>query len=82
LGGGKLNGRVTRLLVSLLLISLKKVVGGRNYIDYLRSFRYPLSGEFAMRRAILPDLRTPPRLGAGNRGAVRGLAQSGAQSRL
>lgn len=58
-GGGKLNGRVTRLLVSPLLISLKKVVGGRDYIDYLRSFLYPLSGEFAMRRAILPDLRIP-----------------------
>ncbi|MEL6377721.1 MAG: glycosyl transferase [Pseudomonadota bacterium] len=55
----KLNGRVTRLLVSPLLIALKKVVGDRDYLDYLRSFRYPLSGEFAMRMMTLPDLRIP-----------------------
>ncbi|MEM7075265.1 MAG: glycosyl transferase [Pseudomonadota bacterium] len=55
----KLNGRVTRLLVSPLLIALKKVVGDRDYLDYLRSFRYPLSGEFAMRTMTLPDLRIP-----------------------
>ncbi|CUI74217.1 hypothetical protein [Cognatishimia activa] len=59
IGGGKLNGRVTRLLVSPLLIALNRVIGSRDYIDYLRSFRYPLSGEFAMRTAILPDLRIP-----------------------
>ncbi len=58
-GQGRLNGRVTRLLVSPLLIALKKVVGDRDYIDYLRSFRYPLSGEFAMRTTMLPDLRIP-----------------------
>ncbi len=58
-GGGKLNGRVTRLLVSPLLIALKKVIGDRDYIDYLRAFRYPLSGEFAMRAGVLPDLRIP-----------------------
>ncbi len=57
--GHKLNGRVTRLLVSPLLIALKKVVGDRDYLDYLRSFRYPLSGEFAMRTPMLPDLRVP-----------------------
>ena len=59
IGQNKLNGRVTRLLVSPLLIALKRVVGDRDYLDYLRSFRYPLSGEFAMRTAILPDLRIP-----------------------
>lgn len=58
-GDGKINGRVTRLLVSPLLIALKKVIGDRDYIDYLRSFRYPLSGEFAMRTTMLPDLRIP-----------------------
>ncbi len=57
--GTKLNGRVTRLLVSPLLIALKKVIGDRDYIDYLRSFRYPLSGEFALRAAFLPDIRIP-----------------------
>lgn len=59
IGHDKLNGRVTRLLVSPLLIALKRVIGDRDYIDYLRSFRYPLSGEFAMRTNILPDLRIP-----------------------
>jgi len=59
IGNDKLNGRVTRLLVSPLLIALKRVVGDRDYLDYLRSFRYPLSGEFAMRSTILPDLRIP-----------------------
>ncbi|MEZ5715100.1 MAG: glycosyl transferase [Paracoccaceae bacterium] len=57
--GKKLNGRVTRLLVSPLLIALKRVVGDCDYLDYLRSFRYPLSGEFALRTPILPDLRIP-----------------------
>lgn len=59
IGNGSMNGRVTRLLVSPLLIALKKVIGDRDYIDYLRSFRYPLSGEFAMRTTMLPDLRIP-----------------------
>jgi len=67
IGGDKLNGRVTRLLVSPLLIALNRVIGARDYIDYLRSFRYPLSGEFAMRTAILPDLtsRAEPRQSRG-----------------
>lgn len=59
IGNGNMNGRVTRLLVSPLLIALKRVIGDRDYLDYLRSFRYPLSGEFAMRTGILPDLRVP-----------------------
>jgi len=59
IGEGRLNGRVTRLLVSPLLIALKKVIGDRDYIEYLRAFRYPLSGEFAMRAGVLPDLRIP-----------------------
>ncbi len=57
--GSKLNGRVTRLLVSPLLIALKKVIGDHDYVDYLRSFRYPLSGEFALRAPFLPDIRIP-----------------------
>ncbi|THH35304.1 glycosyl transferase [Aliishimia ponticola] len=58
-GEGKMNGRVSRLLVSPLLIALKKVQGDHDYIDYLRAFRYPLSGEFALRTSMLPDLRIP-----------------------
>ncbi|HEY0212019.1 MAG TPA: glycosyl transferase [Paenirhodobacter sp.] len=59
IGNNRMGGRVTRNLVSPLLIALKKVIGDRDYIDYLRAFRYPLSGEFAMRTATLPDLRMP-----------------------
>lgn len=58
-GDGKLNGRVSRLLVSPILIALQKVIGPRDYIDFLRAFRYPLSGEFALRIAPLADLRIP-----------------------
>ncbi|MCW1933461.1 glycosyltransferase family protein [Pararhodobacter zhoushanensis] len=58
-GNDRLGGRVTRNLVSPLLISLRKVLGPSDYIDYLRAFRYPLSGEFAVRTATLPDLRMP-----------------------
>ncbi len=58
-GNNKINGRVSRMLVSPLLIALKKTIGDRDYLDYLRAFRYPLSGEMAMRTGILPDLRIP-----------------------
>ena len=58
-GEGKMNGRVSRMLVSPMLIALKRVIGDRDYIDFLRSFRYPLSGEFALRTNVLPDLRMP-----------------------
>jgi glucosyl-3-phosphoglycerate synthase len=58
-GEGKMNGRVTRLLISPLLIAINKLVGQNDYIDYLRSFRYPLSGEMAMRVPMLPSLRIP-----------------------
>jgi glucosyl-3-phosphoglycerate synthase len=59
IGGGALGGRVTRNLVGPLLISLEHVIGDKDYIEYLRAFRYPLSGELAMRTAVLPDLRIP-----------------------
>ncbi|GHE02408.1 glycosyl transferase [Defluviimonas sp. 20V17] len=55
----KLNGRVTRLLVTPLLLTLQKCCGPSDYVEYLKSFRYPLAGEFAMRTAILPDMRIP-----------------------
>ncbi|HEI8864969.1 glycosyl transferase [Serratia sp. AKBS12] len=56
---GKLNGRVGRLLVFPLLKSLQKVYGNSDFLEYLRSYRYPLSGEFAMRSHILNNLRIP-----------------------
>lgn len=56
---GKLNGRVSRLLVSPLIRTMKKVSGGHPYLDYLDSFRYPLAGEFSMKVDVLKDLRIP-----------------------
>ncbi len=44
----KMHGRVTRLLVTPLLRSLKKILGNLPLLDFLDSFRYPLAGEFSM----------------------------------
>lgn len=54
-----LGGRVTRLLVTPLILALKIVCGPSEYLDFLHSFRYPLAGEFAMRRDVIHDLRIP-----------------------
>ncbi|MEO1079794.1 MAG: glycosyl transferase [Pseudomonadota bacterium] len=56
---GKINGRVSRLLVTPLLRALKKTMGEVEYIDFMDSFRYPLAGEFSFRRDVLVDLRIP-----------------------
>lgn len=56
---GNLNGRVTRLLITPLLKTLKKVYGTNDYLDYLDAFRYPLAGEFSMRADILKTIRIP-----------------------
>ncbi|RUM50685.1 MAG: glycosyl transferase [Marinomonas sp.] len=56
---GKMNGRVSRLLVTPLLYSLKKVLGHLDYLDYLDSYRYSLAGEFSFRRDVMTDLRIP-----------------------
>lgn len=56
---GKLNGRVARLLVTPLLKALKRVLGTNEYLEYMDSFRYSLSGEFSFRRDVLTDLRIP-----------------------
>jgi glucosyl-3-phosphoglycerate synthase len=56
---GKINGRVSRLLVTPLLRALKKTQGESEYLNYMDSFRYPLAGEFSFRRDVLNDLRIP-----------------------
>lgn len=56
---GKLNGRVSRLLVTPLIRALKKVLGPVDYLDYLDSYRYPLAGEFSFRRDVINELRIP-----------------------
>lgn len=56
---GKLNGRVSRLLVTPLIRALQRVIGFKEYLEYMDSFRYPLAGEFSFRRDVLNDLRIP-----------------------
>jgi glucosyl-3-phosphoglycerate synthase len=55
----QLSGRATRLLVTPLLRALEKVVGKLDYLEFMDSFRYPLSGEFSMRRDFISNLRIP-----------------------
>ncbi len=55
----KINGRVCRLLVTPLIRSLKKVIGTTDYLEYLDSFRYSLSGEFATRMDTIKEIRIP-----------------------
>jgi len=59
INGDKLSGRATRLLVTPLLRALKKVVGQIDYLDFMDSFRYPLSGEFSLSRDFVKILRIP-----------------------
>lgn len=55
----KMNGRVCRLLVSPLLRALKMVKGENEFLEYMNSFRYALSGEFSLRTDVLRNLRIP-----------------------
>ncbi|KAA8735041.1 glycosyl transferase [Acinetobacter qingfengensis] len=59
LANQKLNGRVCRLLVGPLLRALQMVYGHSEYLEYLNNFRYPLSGEFAMRTRVLNSIKIP-----------------------
>jgi glucosyl-3-phosphoglycerate synthase len=56
---GKINGRVSRLLVTPLVKALKKTVGHNDYLEFIDSFLYPLAGEFSFRKDVLNDLRIP-----------------------
>ncbi len=57
--GNKINGRVSRLLVTPLIRALKRVFGPMEYLDFMDSFRYPLAGEFSFRRDVINDIRIP-----------------------
>ena len=56
---GTLGGRVTRLLVTPLLKTFKKVLGHRDYLEFIDVFRYPLAGEFSFRGRLLKEIRIP-----------------------
>ena len=55
----KINGRVCRLLVTPLIRSLMKIFPANDYLEYLNSYRYALSGEFSLRTEVLNDIRIP-----------------------
>ncbi|GIW46553.1 MAG: glycosyl transferase [Deltaproteobacteria bacterium] len=55
----RMYGRVTRLFITPLIRALKKIVGYLPFLVYLDSFRYPLSGEFAMKADLARVNRIP-----------------------
>jgi glucosyl-3-phosphoglycerate synthase len=55
----RLHGRVTRLFLSPLLAAFIRLIGENPYIRYLSSFRYALSGEFAVQRDLASRMRLP-----------------------
>ena len=60
IGANTLYGRVTRLFVQPLLEAFVEKMGERiTFLNYLRSFRYPLSGEFAIKSDVALDVGIP-----------------------
>ena len=55
----KMNGRVTRLLVTPLARSIQQLVGKHAFLMFLDSFRYPLAGEFCMTTDLARVNRIP-----------------------
>ena len=55
----KMNGRVTRLLMTPLVRSLQQLVGYHDFLMFLDSFRYPLAGEFCMTTDLARVNRIP-----------------------
>ncbi len=60
---GKLHGRVTRLFYTPLIHALEKVMGSSRYLEYMDSFRYALSGEFAFIRSLGRGIAISPTWG-------------------
>lgn len=56
-----LGGRVSRLLVSPLTRALQHSLAysHQEYLAFMDSFRYPLAGEFSMRKDVMAGLRIP-----------------------
>ena len=55
----RLHGRAVRLLVQPLLQALTLTVGHNDYLEYMRGFRYPLAGEFAVTANLARYNRIP-----------------------
>ncbi|MDY6821442.1 MAG: glycosyl transferase [Deferribacterota bacterium] len=59
----KLYGRVTRLFYVPLVRALRSILGQIEFLDYLVSFRYALSGEFAIIKELARNIRFSPTWG-------------------
>ena len=55
----RMHGRVVRLLVTPLLRALMKIYPDSEFLRFLVSFRYPLSGEFSLTRNLARTNRIP-----------------------
>lgn len=55
----RMYGRVARLFVTPLIRTLLRTVGYHPFLVFLDSFRYPLSGEFAMDEDLARVMRIP-----------------------
>ena len=55
----KLHGRVSRLFLAPLMESFREHTAESSFLSFLREFRYPLAGEFAMKAGLARKLRMP-----------------------
>lgn len=53
------GGRLVRLLTSPLIDALTQCHGSSDYLNYLRSFKYPLAGEFALSKELASRISMP-----------------------
>ncbi len=60
---GKLHGRVMRLFFTPLIKAIERTLGKSDYLEYMDSFRYSLSGEFAFIRSLARGIRISPTWG-------------------
>lgn len=59
----RLHGRVTRLFVTPVMRALRSMLGPLPFLEYLDSYRYPLSGEFSLRAFLARSILVPSNLG-------------------
>ncbi|MFC1783003.1 glycosyl transferase [Planctomycetota bacterium] len=55
----RVYGRVTRLFFTPLIRALMSMLGTHEFLSFLNSFRYPLSGEICMTRSLAHVIRMP-----------------------
>ncbi len=55
----KLNGRVMRLMFTPLVRSLESIIGHHPFLNYMDTFRYPLSGEICVDLDVVRRARMP-----------------------